>query len=362
MERIWTTVVPDRWDGKRAGVYLRRELGLSAGLLARVKRTPGGLLRNGLPLRSDEILRRGDTVSVLLEREGARSEAISPEPGELSILFEDQDLLIVDKPAGLPVHQPAGRPGPSLGSIVLAHYGAEGQSFVFRPVHRLDRGTSGVMVIAKNPYVQEKLKGQMHTGDFQREYLALVMGTPDPPEGIIRAPIGRKDGSVLLREVREDGSPAVTRYETILTGGKVHAFTLNSRNREDASDPRPPELSGPPRSGGFPVRDGGAGDPLPSGAPLLRFVPAASHDGGEAPAGGPSPRGHGASSYGNGTCLIENKAPRIPYPGSFVLPCYRDLSGSASVPAGFSSGFQYLAPLAVLQRSRWSTSSLRRRK
>ncbi|SMC56241.1 RluA family pseudouridine synthase [Papillibacter cinnamivorans] len=223
MERIWTTVVPDRWDGKRAGVYLRRELGLSAGLLARVKRTPGGLLRNGLPLRSDEILRRGDTVSVLLEREGARSEAISPEPGELSILFEDQDLLIVDKPAGLPVHQPAGRPGPSLGSIVLAHYGAEGQSFVFRPVHRLDRGTSGVMVIAKNPYVQEKLKGQMHTGDFQREYLALVMGTPDPPEGIIRAPIGRKDGSVLLREVREDGSPAVTRYETILTGEK---FTL----------------------------------------------------------------------------------------------------------------------------------------
>lgn len=227
MERIWTTVVPYPWSGKRAGSYLRRALGISAGLLRKTKRIPGGLLRNGLPLRADDILQEGDTVSILLEREESHSQTIAPEPGELFILFEDQDLLIVDKPAGLPVHQPRGRPGLSLGGIVLAHYEAAGQNFVFRPVHRLDRGTSGIMVVAKNPYVQEKLKRQMHTGDFQREYLALVRGRPYPAEGIIRAPIGRKDGSVLLREIREDGAPAATRYETILVGEKFTLLRIN---------------------------------------------------------------------------------------------------------------------------------------
>lgn len=223
MERVWTEQVPEEWGGRSVKNYLRHKLGLSAAAIGRAKRTEGGILLDGVPVFVTAVLRPGSLLSVMLESPSARSETIEPAEAPVNILYEDEDLLIVDKAAGMPVHPSPGHRRDSLGSALLWRYGQLGQPFVFRPVNRLDRGTSGLMAVAKNAAAQERLKKELHTGDFRREYLALVRGAPPVSSGTVDAPIGRKNGSVLMREVRADGAKAVTHYETVRRGEK---FTL----------------------------------------------------------------------------------------------------------------------------------------
>ena len=100
----------------------------------------------------------------------------------------------------------------------MNYYQKQGVFADYHPVHRLDKGTSGLMVVAKHPHAQERLKEQLHTGAFRRIYLAVCEGRPEPEAGVVDAPIGRVEGSLLAREVRADGQPARTRYRVLRTG------------------------------------------------------------------------------------------------------------------------------------------------
>ena len=208
--RLTLTVTAGR-DGQRVDTLLRRVLGLSGTLVKRAKREPDGILLDGVPVFVTQTVRAGQVLSVLVGDTAVES-AVVPRPGPLDIQYEDEDLLIINKAPGVAVHPSPDHYDDTLGNFLAEYYRETGQVVQFRPVNRLDRGTSGLMCVAKHAHAQEILKGRLHTGGFRRRYLAICDGVPEPSEGMIDAPIGRAEGSVLKREVRPDGADARTRY------------------------------------------------------------------------------------------------------------------------------------------------------
>ena len=214
MERTIEVVISAEQDGRILRDILRRELNISAKLLARIKRTDGGITLNGVPAFVTACVCAGDRLRVVIgaEREEAR---LIPTEGELDIRYEDSDLMVVNKPAGLPVQPAIGDPCGSLGNIVVGHFAEKGEAMVYRPVNRLDSGTSGLMVIAKNSHAQTRLIKTLHSGAFVRVYNAVVHGRFVNASGTVDAPIARLPGSVLARCVHPDGKSARTHYNII---------------------------------------------------------------------------------------------------------------------------------------------------
>lgn len=206
-------------EGVRVDALLRNVLGLSGTVIRRVKWLPDGILLDGVRVNVGVAVRAGQTLSVLVGDPARRSQVV-PVPGPLDIVYEDADLVVLNKPPALSVHPGPGHWTDTLGNYLLAHYDENGEPFTdFHPVHRLDKGTSGLIVVVKHAHAQEKLKGQLHTGGFRRVYLAVCEGAPSPAAGVVDAPLGRKDGSLIEQEVRPDGLPARTRYETLAVKG-----------------------------------------------------------------------------------------------------------------------------------------------
>ena len=144
---------------------------------------------------------------------------VVPADGPLDIVFEDPDLIVLNKAPGVLVHPGHGHFHDTLGNFLMYHYKMTGDESDFHPVHRLDKGTSGLLAVAKHPFAQEKLKGQLHTGGFRRTYLAVCDGAPPAPSGTVDAPIGPVDGSLMARRVRPDGKPARTHYRVLRSCG-----------------------------------------------------------------------------------------------------------------------------------------------
>ena len=155
-----------------------------------------------------------------------RRSGIVPAPGPLDIVYEDQDLLVLNKAPGVAVHPGPGHFDDTIGNFLLNYYDQEGEEGDFHPVHRLDRGTSGLLVVARHPHAQEVLKRQLHTPDFQRTYLAICIGAPTPPSGNIDAPLGPREGSLVEQMVRPDGKYACTHYETLRQAGPYALLRL----------------------------------------------------------------------------------------------------------------------------------------
>lgn len=208
--------------GIRVGPLLRRHLHLSGTVLRRIKWLEDGILADGVRVNTRYVPNVGQVISVRLSDPDGRARVV-PVPGSLDIVYEDEDLIVVNKPPGLTVHPGPGHYADTLGNFLTHYYKNIGSEVSFHPVHRLDRGTSGLLVIAKHPHAQERLKGQIHTRDFRRIYLAVCQGVPQPPAGAIDAPLGPVEGSLMARQVRADGKPARTRYETVKTV-KNHAL------------------------------------------------------------------------------------------------------------------------------------------
>ena len=204
-------VLPEE-EGKRVDAILRRH-GLSTSAIRRSKHRPHGLLVDGEDIYTSYQVHAGQVVAILAD-DKAPSEII-PCDGPVDIRYEDDDLLVVDKPAGLAVHPCAGSWDDSLGARLVHYYRQIGLDADFHPVHRLDKGTSGLMVVAKHPAAQHILTGQLHSGGFLRSYLAVCEGLPFPAAGIIDAPLGRTDDSYIRQCVRPDGKPARTHYEAL---------------------------------------------------------------------------------------------------------------------------------------------------
>lgn len=204
-------------EAQKIDVLLRRELSCSSGVIRTAKGYDDGILLDGKHAGTSDTAQPGQRLSILIS-DRANGDLV-PACGEVDIAYEDEDILVVNKPAGMPVHPGPGHHADTLGNYLSEYYKRKEIPFVYRPAHRLDRNTSGLMVVARHAHAQELLKQQLHTGSFRRTYLAVCQGVPEQGEGIIDQPIGRKDGSVLMRQVRPDGAQAVTHYKVVSAKG-----------------------------------------------------------------------------------------------------------------------------------------------
>lgn len=203
--------VPPEGEGKRVRAVLQGALGLSAGLVTRLKHRPGSVRINGCGARTIDLLHAGDRLSV--DVGDAKESAFVPAGPRLDVAWEDEDIIIINKPAGMATHGRSDRREPTVGAMVAAYLGT---SAPFHPVNRLDRGTTGLMCAAKTGYMHERLRRILHTDAFRREYLAICTGVPPEAEGEIDAPIARYNEEKRFC-VREEGAPSLTRYKVLLT-------------------------------------------------------------------------------------------------------------------------------------------------
>ena len=212
--RYLTLTITPELAGTEVNTLLRRQLGLSGTVLRRVKWLEDGITLDGVRVNVRVRAGEGQTLAVRLT-DPAPSSGVVPAPGPLDIVYEDGDLAVVNKAPGVLVHPGHGHFDDTLGNFLMYHYKQVGDESDFHPVHRLDKGTSGLLVAAKHPHAQEKLKNQLHTGNFRRVYLAVCEGAPPQSHGTVDAPIGPAEGALVRREVRPDGKPARTCYRTV---------------------------------------------------------------------------------------------------------------------------------------------------
>lgn len=219
--RILTYTVTPEEDGRMVKGILRGSLQLSYTLLKSLKWRENAILLNGQNVHVNTIVRAGDTVSVVLSERTPREDLYCANAAKPDIVYEDDDLLVLNKPAGVAMHPKSGdASAPSLAAM-LTNYLGEGSVPHF--VSRLDKGTSGLLIAAKSGYVHDRLRRALHSSDLRREYRAVAVGTVEPPYGVIDAPIGRAEGSIIRRCVRADGLPSLTEYETLQVNDR---FTL----------------------------------------------------------------------------------------------------------------------------------------
>ena len=213
IRRLELNITPEL-AGIKVDTLMKKHLHLSGTVVRRVKWLEDGILLDGQRVNTRALPRAGQVLSVRLSDSERRS-GIVPTPGPLNIVYEDGDILVLDKAPGIPVHPGPGHYSDTLGNFIIDYYNKTGVVDDFHPVHRLDRGTSGLLVTAKHAHAQEVLKQQLHTPDFQRIYLAVCDGVPNPPEGTVDAPMGPREGSLVEQEVRPDGKSARTHYQVL---------------------------------------------------------------------------------------------------------------------------------------------------
>lgn len=219
--RILTYTVTPEEDGRMVKGILRGSLQLSYTLLKSLKWRENAILLNGQSVHVNTIVHAGDTVSVVLSERTPREDLYCANAAKPDIVYEDDDLLVLNKPAGVAMHPKSGdAAAPSLAAM-LTNYLGEGSVPHF--VSRLDKGASGLLIAAKSGYVHDRLRRALHSSDLRREYRAVAVGRVEPPYGVIDAPIGRAEGSIIRRCVRADGLPSLTEYETLQVSGR---FTL----------------------------------------------------------------------------------------------------------------------------------------
>lgn len=206
------TVSPEE-DNVQLRNILRRKLCLSNTLLKGMKQTQN-ILVNGKQIRFIDRVHQGDVVSVRLNFEGEDS-AIVPEDIPLDILYEDDSVIALNKPAGMVIHPCSGHPDKTLGNALMGYYRRTDQRIKLRPMGRLDTNTTGIVLFAKNPYVQDFLIHQMKDRRYEKNYLGIVHGGFNPPEGEISLPIARREGSIIERVTDPSGAESLTLYETI---------------------------------------------------------------------------------------------------------------------------------------------------
>ena len=219
--RILTYTVPPEEDGRMVKGILRGDLHLSYTLLKSLKWRENAILLNGQSVHVNAIVHAGDVVSVALSERAPREDLYCEHTARPNIVYEDDDLLVLNKPAGVAMHPKADdASAPSLAAMLTGYLG-EGSVPHF--VSRLDKGTSGLLIAAKSGYVHDRLRRALHSDNLRREYRAVAVGAVTPDHGVIDAPIGRADGSIIRRCVRADGLPSLTEYETLQTSER---FTL----------------------------------------------------------------------------------------------------------------------------------------
>lgn len=209
-------IIPDALDGQTVQTFLRRECSMSWRMVVKLKRVENGILLDGVHARTIDTIRAGQTLQVTMPEDAVRIEGADI---PLDIVFEDDDLLVINKPPFLAVHPSAGKPDPTLANAVVAYFEKAGTPLSFRPLNRLDRNTSGLLLAAKNPHVAFVMRTAA-----KKRYYAVVCGELHG-SGTIDQPIRVKEGCAITREVGEGGKDSVTHWEALSTNGR---FTVVS--------------------------------------------------------------------------------------------------------------------------------------
>ena len=191
----------------RLSSFLREEMGMSAGLMNRLK-WKELLFVNGLPQHTDYPVEPGDVITVALDEPEPEYPA---EDGPLTVLYEDEHILAVDKPAGMLIHPSRSKNSGTLANLVSGYYRKTGQNSAFHPLTSLDRDTFGIVLLGKNSHIHSLLQNV----PVKKIYHALVFSGPEADHGTIDAPIARKPLPSLLRGIHPDGNPSVTEYEVL---------------------------------------------------------------------------------------------------------------------------------------------------
>ena len=202
----------------RLSSFLREEMEMSAGLMNRLK-WQDKLFVNGVPRHTDYPVAPGDVITVPLEEPEPQYPA---QEGSLTILYEDEHILAVDKPAGMLIHPSRSQFTDTLANFVAGYYQKTGQAAAFHPVTRLDRDTFGVVLLGKNSHTHALLS----QNPLEKTYEALVYGAPTQAEGVIDALIARRPLPSLLRQVSPEGKPSLTRYRVLSRQEKTAVLAL----------------------------------------------------------------------------------------------------------------------------------------
>ena len=208
--RTYEYVITPEHQGQMIKGFLRQQ-GYSTRIMTRLKTDPQGILLNGAHARTVDLLQPGDRLTITFQEETPAVLALWEE--EVPILYEDRDLLVFDKPSGMPVHPCRAWQNGTLANVFAAHLAQQGEEGTFRALNRLDRDTTGTVLVAKNPFAANRL-----SGTFEKEYVGVVQGRLDPPRGTVDAPIARENPQGLKRCVSPHGQRAVTHYQVVAVG------------------------------------------------------------------------------------------------------------------------------------------------
>lgn len=206
----------------RLSTFLKQELGLSTGLMNKLKWSEK-LFVNGIPRHADFQIEIGDVITADLDEPTPDYPA---EDGEFTILYEDDHILVVDKPAGMLIHPSRSRLTGTLANRVLGYYQKTGQKCAFHPITRLDRDTFGIVLLAKNAHIHGILNAFHSENKIQKTYHALVFGGPEADSGTIDAPIARRPLPSLLRYVNQEGKPSLTEFTVLERKGGITKLAL----------------------------------------------------------------------------------------------------------------------------------------
>ena len=230
-------VVEKEYSGRSVKEITARALGISSATLKHLKFLDNGIMKNGSRVNVREILYEGDVLSLATE-DTENGEKLKAVELALRIAYEDSELTVPDKPADMPTHPSRDHYDDTVANALAFRYNSMGLPFVFRPVNRLDRNTSGLLLIARNRLSANTLSCALREGRIRKQYVAILDGTLPESEGLIETYIRRTAESIIVREVcgeGEGGDHALTKYKTLLSENGhsiVYAWPLTGRTHQ----------------------------------------------------------------------------------------------------------------------------------
>ncbi len=223
-------IVKDKQDGVSVRDFIKQSISLSSKMLKFLKYREDGILVNGERVTVRRILRRGDVLTLSVP-DSESAEELLPVDLSISVLYEDEDLVVPAKPHGMPTHPSHNHHNDTVANALAYRYAKMGIPFVFRPINRLDRDTSGLLIIARNKLSAGRLTRSMQEGEIRKRYLAVLKGELKEDQGIIEKPLHRTAESIIVREVcspeTHDAEWAKTQF-TVLARGNGHTLVLAS--------------------------------------------------------------------------------------------------------------------------------------
>lgn len=226
MKRVFEYTADEKCSGMLIKDFLKKHYNMSTNLITALKKHRDGICVNGEHKRVTHRLSAGEKLVITMY--DTASENIVPAEIPIDIVYEDEDIAVVNKPPKLPTHPSMGNFENTLANAMMYHWLKNGEEHIFRAVNRLDKDTSGIMVVAKNMYSHAQLSEQLQNGALKRKYYAVVCGTLENG-GSVNAPIRRENESVIKRCVAPDGQPAVTHYSV---AGHYGGYTLTELELE----------------------------------------------------------------------------------------------------------------------------------